>query len=115
MIAPVKKLQGLVLIAGILLGKLESKGSGKGLKILSEGQTGKLKIHQGMKDWWPDENLARPNAGATTPLLQKASFLNCLAFAVLLVFASRNPTIDRGMFLKGSSEARNSNPQSTDV
>ena len=115
MIAPVKKLQGLVLIAGVLLGKLESKGSGKGLKILSEGQTGKLKIHQGMKDWWPDENLARPNAGATTPLLQKASFLNCLAFAVLLVFASRNPTIDRGMFLKGSSEARNSNPQSTDV
>ena len=62
MIAPAKKLQGLVLIAGVLLGKLESKGSGKGLKILSEGKTGKLKIYQGMKDWWPAENLARPRA-----------------------------------------------------
>ena len=54
MIAPAKKLQGLVLIAGVLLGKLESKGSGK--------VSGKLKIHQGMKDWRPAENLERPNA-----------------------------------------------------
>lgn len=84
MIAPAKKLQGLVLIAGVLLGKLESKGSGKGFRE-AENTSG----HEG---------LAASRKFGTS----KCS-------------ASRNPTIDRGMFLKGSSEARNWNPKSTDV